>query len=96
MEKYFKDLYAMNEEDIKEFWAYISEAIRFYVGGDYKLAPKSEEAAFTPIIVNYGFKKKWKIRLSAEVWRYRLINNNLTKTLLEHIQSINEEYGIEN
>ncbi len=94
VEKYFKSLTCMNEEDIKEFWAFVSEALRYYVGGDYKLAPKSEDVAFTPIIINYGYKNKWKIRLSAEAWRCRLINNTLPKTLLEHIKSINAKYGI--
>ncbi|CAA9203298.1 hypothetical protein [Flavobacterium collinsii] len=95
IESYFKDLNTMNSDDIKEFWAYISETLRFYVGGDYKLAPKSEDVAFTPIIVNYGYKKKWSIRLSAEVWRDKLVKNTLPKTLVDHIKSINERYGKE-
>lgn len=95
VENYFRNLDTMETVDIKEFWAYVSEALKFYVGGEYKLASKSEDVAFTPIIVNYGYKEKWKIRLSAEVWRDKLIKNTLPKTLLNHIKSINDKYGKE-
>ncbi|PAM94912.1 hypothetical protein B4N84_10735 [Flavobacterium sp. IR1] len=93
VEKYFLSIHEMNIEDINEFWAYISEALIFYVGGEYKLASKSEDVAFTPIIINYGYKEKWKIRLSAEVWRDKLIKKSLPKSLVDHIKSINEKYG---
>lgn len=93
IENYFKNIKTMNVDDIKEFWAFVGEALRYYVGGEYRLAPKSEDVAFTPIIVNYGIKEKWKIRLSPEVWRYRLKNNTLDKSLSEHIKSIDDKYG---
>lgn len=93
VEQYFSNIKEMSIDDIREFWAYFGEALKFYVGGEYKLAPKSEDVAFTPIIINYGYKNKWKIRLSPEVWRYKFENKKLNESLLEHIKSINEKYG---
>lgn len=83
----------MNENDIIEFWAFVSEAIRFYVGGEYKLAPKSEDVAFTPIIVNYGYKEKWTTRLSAEVWRDKIVRKKLNSPLSSIIKHLEEKYG---
>jgi hypothetical protein len=93
VEKYFSSIEEMNNTDIIEFWAYVSEALRFYVGGDYKLASKSEDVAFTPIIVNYGFKEKWKIRLSAEVWRDKIVRKKLNSPLSTIIKNLEEKYG---
>ena len=93
VEKYFSTISEMTTEDIKEFWAFVGESLRFYVGGDYKLAPKSEDVAFTPIIINYGFKNKWKVRLSPEVWRDKFVKKKMNQSILEHIKSINEKYG---
>jgi hypothetical protein len=93
IENYFKNLNTMNNDDIKEFWAYTSEALRFYIGGDYKLAPKSEDVAFTPIIINYGYKKKWSFRLSAEVWRDKIVGKKLNSPLSSIIKNLEEKYG---
>jgi len=93
VEKYFLSIHEMNIEDINEFWAYISEALIFYVGGEYKLASKSEDVAFTPIIINYGYKEKWKIRLSAEVWRDKIMKKKLNSPLSSIIKNLEEKYG---
>ena len=93
VEKYFLSIEEMNVSDINEFWAYVSEALKFYVGGVYKLAPKSEDVAFTPIIVNYGYKEKWKIRLSAEVWRDKIVRKKLNSSLSSIIKNLEEPYG---
>lgn len=94
VEKYFENINDMNSEDIKEFWAYFGEAIRHYVGGDYKLAPKSEDVALTPIIINYGYKEKWKIRQSPEVWRDKLVRKKLNTKLSENVKYLIEKYGV--
>jgi hypothetical protein len=93
VEEYFLSIEEMNVTDINEFWAYVSEALRFYVGGEYKLAAKSEDVAFTPIIVNYGYKEKWKIRLSAEVWRDKIVRKKLNSPLSSIIKNLEEKYG---
>lgn len=93
VEKYFRNINNMTEEDIREFWAYFGEALKHYVGGEYKLAPKSEDVAFTPIIINYGFKEKWKVRLSPEVWRDKLERNKLNTSILDNIKSLEIKYG---
>ncbi len=93
VENYFSSIKEMNSEDIKEFWAYFGEAVRYYVGGEYKLAPKSEDVAFTPIIINYGYKEKWKVRISPEVWRDKLIRNKLQTTIQDNIKHLAEKYG---
>ncbi|MFH7015388.1 hypothetical protein [Flavobacterium sp. FlaQc-47] len=59
-EEYFLAIDEMSISNINEFWVYVSETVRFYVGGDYILAGKSEDVAFTPRIVNYGYKEKWE------------------------------------
>lgn len=96
VENYFTNIIEMNSEDIMEFWAYFGQAIRFYIGGDYKLAPKSEDVAYTPIIINYGYKEKWKIRQSPEVWRDKLVRKKLNTKLSENIKYLIEKYGVEN
>jgi len=93
VEEYFLSLDEMYLNDISEFWAYVSEALRFYVGGEYKLAPKNEDVAFTPIIINYGYKEKWKIRLSAEVWRDKIARKKLNSPLSSIIKNLEENYG---
>lgn len=93
VEEYFSSIEEMNIADIKEFWAYVSETLIFYVGGEYKLALKSEDVAFTPIIVNYGYKEKWKIRLSAEVWRDKIVRKKLNSPLSSIIKNLEEKYG---
>jgi hypothetical protein len=93
-EDYFSEIKNnMNKNDILCFWAYFGEAMRCYVGGEYKLASKSEDVAFTPIIINYGYKKKWRVRLSPEVWRDKLIRNKLHVSLAEHIKYLDDDYG---
>jgi hypothetical protein len=93
VEEYFSSIEEMNIADIKEFWAYVSETLIFYVGGEYKLALKSEDVAFTPIIVNYGYKEKWNIRLSAEVWRDKIVRKKLNSPLSSIIKNLEEKYG---
>ena len=93
VEEYFLSIDEMYLNDISEFWAYVSEALRFYVGGEYKLAPKNEDVAFTPIIINYGYKEKWKIRLSAEVWRDKIARKKLNSPLSSIIKNLEENYG---
>lgn len=83
----------MNIADIKEFWTYVSETLIFYVGGEYKLALKSEDVAFTPIIVNYGYKEKWNIRLSAKVWRDKIVRKKLNSPLSSIVKNLEEKYG---
>ncbi|WP_164126141.1 hypothetical protein [Sphingobacterium luzhongxinii] len=95
VEKYFSDIHIMTTEDIKEFWAYFGETLRYYVGGEYKLAPKSEDVAFTPILINYGFKDRWKVRISPEVWRDKLERKKLNTSILDNVSSLNSKYGKE-
>ena len=94
VENYFSNIKNnINKNEILYFWAYFGEAMRYYVGGEWKLAPKSEDVAFTPIIINYGYKKKWRVRLSPEVWRSNLIKGLINLPLVEYLKNLNEDYG---
>lgn len=93
VESYFTSLEKMNEDDILEFWAFFGNAVMNYLGGEWKLASKSEDVAFTPIIINYGYKKKWNIRVSPEVWRDKLVTRKLLFPITQIIENMNNEYG---
>jgi hypothetical protein len=95
IEDYYNSLHEMTQEDVLEFWAYIGCAVLNYVGGEWILAPKSEDVAFTPIIINYGYKKKWKIRISPEVWREKLVTKKLLFPISQLIENLNNDYGKE-